>query len=782
MRPERITSYTDLRGREIHDLRGLPSDQASQLPPETSVSATESKSPAETATQLRQATVFKRNYSRLFILPEKYNYEMFEGSGELDSKGNPVVLVVGPFGGGKNSLVDAAAKVANHIARQVVEHTSRERRPHETEGKEYYFVTLDEFQRMAHDNELLVWGDLTGNYYGYAIKPIQDALDSKKVPILVQGPNNVGPLKNALEARNIPTITTFVSPLSKEELSQEGGIDKALAILEKRMEGTQRNRLQERQEINRAMFESLPDCVHVIDNSNGNLEQATVDFLSLIQAKKDELSAQRITDKFGDAHPALALFKQTGQISDVYLKDIKLDPKGSFAIIVCGPSGAGKSTILKQAFQDTSLKLEKVITNTTRDSRPGEKDGVDYNFLSNGEFEEKIESKDLLEWLQVVNADFYGSSSSTIQGIFNSGQVPVFDLDPEGSNYYRYIFDKLGIPYVDVFVSPISKEELQNPTNFEKGKDILRERIKNRGSGESPEKVEGRVQKADKYFKAAHTFTHVLHSVDGDIEGSVKNLKGLVYAKKEELIAKRIEEKYGEKHPSLIEFEQTGQISDDFLVKHKLDSKGQIAIILSGPSGVGKGTILEDAFSDSNLRLGKALTSTTRAQRPSETDGVEYTFITIDDFEKMLENNEFFEWLTIVSGKYYAYSQSQIQGIFDAKKDAVFDVVPSVASFLKHAFDKTGVPYVDVFISPVVKDVLLSKDGLEKALPILEERIRNRGSGESEAQIQDRLKMTREFLKAAPTFTHIIENTAGRLPESIDNFKALIALKKQGAF
>lgn len=776
MRPKGITSYTDLRGRGVHDLRTLPSDQASQIPPETSSSATENNTPTETAAQLRQVS-----QARLFSLPEKYNYEMFEGSGDLNAKGNFAVLITGPFGGGKNSLVDAATKVANNIVKQVVEHTSRERRPHEAEGKEYYFVTKDEFERMASNNELLVWGDLTGNYYGYAIKTIQDALDSKKVPILVQGPNNVGPIKSALEARHIPTITTFVSPLSKEDLSRDGGIDKALAILEKRMEGTQRNRLQERQEINRAMFESLPDCVDVIDNSNGNLDRATVDFLSLIHAKKDELATQRIRNQFGEAHPALIEFKQRGQISDVHLKNIKLNPRGNFAVIMCGPSCAGKSTILKQAFQDDSLKLEKVVTNTTRDLRPGEQNRVDYNFLSVEEFEEKIKNGDLLEWLQVVNTDFYGSSLTAIQEVFDKGHIPVFDLDPEGSNYYRYVFDKLGIPYVDVFVSPLSKEELADSANFEKGKSILRERIKNRGSNEPPDKAEGRIQKADKYFKAAPSFTNVIHCIEGDIKGATDGLKTLIQSKKEEIIAKRIEEKHGKKHPALIEFESTGQISDDFLAKHSLNSNGQIAIIISGPSGAGKGTILENAFADPKFTLGKALTSTTRAKRPNETDGVEYAFITIEDFEKMLDNNEFFEWLKVVDGKYYAYSQSQIQKLFDEHKDIVFDVVPSVAGFLKQVFKKTGVPVLDIFISPVAKDVLLSQGGLEKALPILEKRIRNRGSGETEAQIQDRLKMTREFLEAAPSFTHIIENIEGRLPESMDAFKALVVAKKQEA-
>jgi len=475
----------------------------------TPAQSTTTENPGDVAAKLREATSFKRNDSRLFTLPEKYNYEVFEGDGKLDSKGNVVALVVGPFGGGKNSLVDSTTKVANNIVQQVVEHTSRERRPHETEGKEYFFVTTDEFRRMTENNEILVWGDLTGNFYGYSTGAIQSALNSGKVPVLVQGPNNVGPIKNALEKRNIPTVTAFVSPLSKEELNQDGGIDKAIEILEKRMEGTARNRLKERSEISRAMFESLPDGISVIDNSTGRLEQATIDFLSLIQAKKEEVSKLKPTK-----HPAMIELEETGKIGDDFFNRHKIDPKGRKAIIISGPSGAGKGTVLEQAFNDKELNLGKAISYTSRTKRPNETDGVDYFFITPEEFKDKIQNGDMFEWLMVVNSKYYGHSEKQIQNIFDEGKDAIFDVDIKGANYYRHMFKRMGVPYVDVFISPVSKEILDSPNYIEESRPILESRIRNRGSGETEAQIQDRLNHAKEYLKAAGTFTHIIENTD----------------------------------------------------------------------------------------------------------------------------------------------------------------------------------------------------------------------------------------------------------------------------
>ena len=71
-------------------------------------------------------------------------------------------------------------------------------------------------------------------------------------------------------------------------------------------------------------------------------------------------------------------------------------------IILSGPSGVGKGTVREQLFKDESLNLAYSISMTTRKPRPGERDGVDYFFVEETEFEEKIKEGKLLEWAKFV--------------------------------------------------------------------------------------------------------------------------------------------------------------------------------------------------------------------------------------------------------------------------------------------------------------------------------------------------------------------------------------------
>ena len=75
-------------------------------------------------------------------------------------------------------------------------------------------------------------------------------------------------------------------------------------------------------------------------------------------------------------------------------------------VIVSGPSGAGKTTIVKQLIQNCSLPLQISISATTREPRPGEVDGVDYQFLADGEFRQLRSEGEFLECFEVFAERF----------------------------------------------------------------------------------------------------------------------------------------------------------------------------------------------------------------------------------------------------------------------------------------------------------------------------------------------------------------------------------------
>ena len=434
--------------------------------------------------------------------------------------------MTGPFGAGKDTLTSKVMEYGGATCgiEQPVRYTSRDIRANEKNGREYCFLSRKEFEKMATSDEFLLWGDLTSNYYGTSSKSLQDVFDRGKIPLMIQGITEIGPMRKALSDRKIPYLEIFISPISKEELSAPGEIDKALEILAKRMNIAGRNKIEERLELSRAMFKGISEDTIVIPNSNGNLDNAVLDFLKVIASKKAELNALK-----ANKHPAMVEFEETGKINDEFFKLHNLNAKGRLAIIISGPSGAGKGTILEQAFKDKDLNLGKAISYTTRKKRNNETHGVEYFFIPQGEFEKKILSDDMFEWLMVVNGNYYGHSEKQIQGIFDDGKDGIFDIDIKGTKYYQYLFQRMGVPYIDIFISPVSKDILSEPDGLEKAKTILRERLINRGSGETSEQIEDRVNKAAEYLTNANTFTHIIENPDGGLEKAtqefIKTLK-----------------------------------------------------------------------------------------------------------------------------------------------------------------------------------------------------------------------------------------------------------------
>lgn len=147
-------------------------------------------------------------------------------------------------------------------------------------------------------------------------------------------------------------------------------------------------------------------------------------------------------------------------------------------IILCAPSGAGKTSITKYLLQQ-DLGLEFSISACTRAKRPNEADGVDYYFLTVGEFKNKIEAKAFIEWEEVYANNFYGTLKSEIERIWKSGKHVIFDVDVKGGLNLSKHFGKNALA---IFIKPPSINELEK-------------RLRNRGT-ESEETIQRRINKA----------------------------------------------------------------------------------------------------------------------------------------------------------------------------------------------------------------------------------------------------------------------------------------------
>lgn len=181
-------------------------------------------------------------------------------------------------------------------------------------------------------------------------------------------------------------------------------------------------------------------------------------------------------------------------------------------IVISAPSGAGKTTITKRILADNADKLTFSISATTRKKREGEKDGVDYYFLTKEEFLHKIKNNELIEYEEIFG-NFYGTLVSEIDRAFSQGKSLIFDIDVKGGISIRARFPEDSLL---IFIAPPSLE-------------VLRERLTNRRT-ESAEVIEARLARAQMEMEMKDVYDHVI--INNDLDKATKEVEALYFASK----------------------------------------------------------------------------------------------------------------------------------------------------------------------------------------------------------------------------------------------------------
>ena len=123
--------------------------------------------------------------------------------------------------------------------------------------------------------------------------------------------------------------------------------------------------------------------------------------------------------------------------------------------IVTAPSGAGKTTLVRLLLEnDPDISVS--ISHSTRAPRSGERDGVEYHFVSVPDFLEKVRNDAFLEWAE-VHGNYYGTSRSGIEAALLAGQDVLLEIDWQGAQQVRALFPAA----IGVFVLPPSLDELE---------------------------------------------------------------------------------------------------------------------------------------------------------------------------------------------------------------------------------------------------------------------------------------------------------------------------------
>ncbi|MBD5390909.1 guanylate kinase [bacterium] len=201
---------------------------------------------------------------------------------------------------------------------------------------------------------------------------------------------------------------------------------------------------------------------------------------------------------------------------------MKLNDRG-LLVVISGPSGVGKGTVRRALFGMPNHNLVYSVSMTTREKRPGEKEGVDYYFVSKDEFLKRKKSGKFLETAEFVG-NYYGTPLDKVNEQLDLGNEVVLEIEVDGAQQVK----KKVPDCVMIFIVP-------------PGKKALYDRLKRRGTESEPIIAE-RIAKANREFKLAHLYDYIV--VNDEVNNAADRIMAIIraeHAKTERSIHKYME-------------------------------------------------------------------------------------------------------------------------------------------------------------------------------------------------------------------------------------------------
>ena len=412
--------------------------------------------------------------------------------------------------------------------------------------------------------------------------------------------------------------------------------------------------------------------------------------LSIYEGNPDawDLTLKWYNEQVEDAYQEFRsfLYDQIPKQAPAEIATVRRPPifKGG-ACVITGPSGVGKSTLIKKLMAEFPDHFGFSVSHTTRDPRPGEQDGVDYHFVSREQMQGDIDAGLFVEHAE-VHGNLYGTSISAVQEVTKKGRVCLLDIDVQGAESVRR--SALSKTCSFVFFAP--------PTAA-----VLEQRLRGRGT-ETEERIQkrlaGSLRELSIYEGNPDAWDLTLKWYNEQVEDAYQEFRSFLYDQ--------------------IPKQAPAEIAT---VRRPPIFKGG-ACVITGPSGVGKSTLIKKLMAEFPDHFGFSVSHTTRDPRPGEQDGVDYHFVTREQMQGDIDAGLFVEHAE-VHGNLYGTSISAVQEVTKKGRVCLLDIdVQGAESVRRSALSKTC---SFVFFAP-------------PTAAVLEQRLRGRGT-ETEERIQKRL-------------------------------------------
>jgi len=177
-------------------------------------------------------------------------------------------------------------------------------------------------------------------------------------------------------------------------------------------------------------------------------------------------------------------------------------------VIISSPSGGGKDSIIS-ALLKIIPNSTRLITTTSREPRPGNQNGIDYYFVSQTEFENKIQNEEMVEYNNYAG-NYYGIEKKNLILALENNEWVFTQIEVNGKQH----LDEQNIPNISIFLLPENLE-------------ILAKRIRNRG-GLDDEKIKERLEIAQKEINKSVLYDYQIVNVDGKFEETVSKIREIL--------------------------------------------------------------------------------------------------------------------------------------------------------------------------------------------------------------------------------------------------------------